>query len=81
MMTDDRWEHALEYAGENAAELREVLAHYGDSTEKLASAEFLIQNLPHWFSWKDNGEFDSIENLLHKVAVIPDEFPLLPWKR
>ena len=49
-----------------------MLAHYGDSTEKLASAEFLIRNLPHWFSWKDNGELDSIETLLHKVAVIPD---------
>ena len=72
MMTDDRLEHALEYAGENAPELRKVLAHYGDSTEKLASAEFLIRNLPHWFSWKDNGELDSIETLLHKVAVIPD---------
>lgn len=69
---NSRLEHALEYAGENAPELRKVLAHYRDSTEKLASAEFLIRNLPHWFSWKDRGELDSIENLLHKVAVIPD---------
>ena len=69
---DNRLEHALEYAGENAPELQKVLAHYGDSTEKLASAEFLVRNLPHWFSWKDKGELDSIENLLHKVAVIPD---------
>lgn len=72
-MSENSWlEHSLEYAGENAMELRKVLAHYGDSTEKLASAEFLIRNLPHWFSWKDKGDLDSIETLLHKVAVIPD---------
>ena len=45
--TDDL-QAALECAGENRAELEEVLAHYrecGDA-EKLSAAEFLIANMP-----------------------------------
>lgn len=73
MSTEDRqMEYALEYAGENAVELRKVLEHYADSPDRLGSAEFLIRNLPRAFYWKDSGELDSIESLLRKVATVAD---------
>ena len=62
-------ETVLDYAADNRHALENVLAHYNESPEKLSSAKFIIRNLPHWYSYSDKGELDSIENLLHQIAV------------
>lgn len=59
---------SLDFAGENATELRQVLNHYVDDEEKLSSAIFLIDNLPHWYSYQPSADMDSIENMLHVIA-------------
>jgi len=47
----DAWvEASLEAAGDNRAELEEVLAHYADDPQKLVAARFLVANmLPHGY--------------------------------
>lgn len=69
---DNTLEASLEFAGSNRGELEEVLDYFSNNTQKYESAKFLIKNLPHWFSYSDNGELDSIEHLLHDVASIKD---------
>ena len=48
-------EYALQQAGDNRPELERVLEHYKSDPEKLAAAEFLIENMPAHVSYK-NGE-------------------------
>ena len=48
-------EYALQQAGDNRHELERVLEHYKSDPEKLAAAEFLIENMPAHVSYK-NGE-------------------------
>ncbi len=47
-------DYALEQAGDNRPELERVLDHYKSDPEKLAAAEFLIENMPAHFSYKDS---------------------------
>lgn len=50
---------ALEYAGENRAELEKVLEYYSASKDslKLEAARFLIENMPqHGYSWSEGME-------------------------
>lgn len=63
---------SLDFAGKNRKSLENVLFHYKDDPVKLESAKFIISNLPHWFSYKDSGELDSIEHLLHMVSITED---------
>ncbi|GHT10598.1 hypothetical protein FACS189426_11080 [Bacteroidia bacterium] len=51
-----RLEQALEFAGENRAELEKVLAHYSQNIEdslKYKAACFLIENMPGHYSYKN----------------------------
>ena len=47
-------EYALSQAGDNRPELESVLEHYKSDPEKLAAAEFLIENMPAHFSYRDS---------------------------
>ncbi|MCM1450357.1 MAG: hypothetical protein NC082_08440 [Clostridiales bacterium] len=46
-------ERALEYAGENRAQLEKVLQHYKDDSLRLRAASFLISNMPGHYSYVD----------------------------
>lgn len=57
----DRLDMALEYAGDNRAELEKVLEHYRGDEMKYRAARFLIENMPYHFSsveyfWKKGEE-------------------------
>ena len=57
----DRLDLALEYAGDNRAELEKVLEHYRGDEMKYHAARFLIENMPYHFSsveyfWKKGEE-------------------------
>lgn len=45
---------ALELAGDNRAELEKVLDHYKEDPEKLAAAEFLIENMSGHYSYSSD---------------------------
>ena len=47
-------DYALEQAGSNRPELEKVLEYYNDNPEKLAAAEFLIENMPAHISYRDS---------------------------
>jgi len=56
----DRLEDALQFAGDNRPELEKVLAQYADDSLKLAAAEFLIENMPHYYTRTQQGKiYDS----------------------
>ena len=52
--TQSPLEYALQQAGDNRPELERVLDHYKSDPEKLAAAEFLIENMPAHLSYKDS---------------------------
>ncbi len=60
-------EQALDFAGENRAELEKVLLHYEDSPEKLEAARFLIRNMPRWYAY-EGWQLDSIKPVLIKKS-------------
>lgn len=47
-------DYALEQAGGNRPELEKVLEHYKSDPEKLAAAQFLIENMPAHISYRDS---------------------------
>ena len=51
-------DYALEQAGDNRHELELVLEHYKSDPEKLAAAEFLIENMPAHISYRDSTIFE-----------------------
>lgn len=59
-------EEALEKAGNNRAELEQVLAHYAGDSIKLEAAKFLIRNLPGHYSYADTSElipyYDAVDS-------------------
>lgn len=55
-----RLEYALEFAGENRAQLERVLTHYKDSGLKYDAACFLIENMPGYYSYTGD-ELDSVK--------------------
>ena len=64
-MNDKRLQFALEFAGENRPELEKVLTHYKNDSEKLMAARFLIENMPHFYSYK-GWQIDTIKTILSK---------------
>lgn len=58
-----RLEQALEFAGSNRAELEKVLRHYEGDTLKYRAARFLIENMPHCYSYRQGGEMDSVKRV------------------
>ena len=65
---NERLERALEFAGENRAELEKVLVHYKDSGLKLDAARFLIENMPQYYSYEGDG-LDSVKALMNIVFI------------
>lgn len=59
----NRLEQALEFAGDNRAELEKVLRHYEGDTLKYRAARFLIENMPHCYSYRQGGELDSVKRV------------------
>ena len=53
---DPRLEEALRFAGENRAQLEQVLRHYAHDSLKLAAAHFLIENMPGHYSYTDTAQ-------------------------
>lgn len=51
----DLLKQALSLAGENRKELEKVLEHYKDEPQKLKAAEFLIENMPGYYSLDSAG--------------------------
>lgn len=66
-----RLEYALEFAGENRAELEKVLTHYKDSGLKYDAACFLIENMPRYYTYVGD-ELDSVKAA--KATVIEKDY-------
>lgn len=66
-LSKNRLEAALDFAGDNRRELEKVLEHYKKDSLKLKAAEFLISNMPHYYSYK-GAELDSAQALLVQIA-------------
>ena len=64
---EKRVERGLEYAGDNRKELDKVLQHYSNDPEKLKAAQFLIANMPYYYTYS-GWEIDSLKNVL-KAAI------------
>ena len=67
--TQSPLEYALDFAGANRAELESVLDHYKDDPEKLAAAQFLIENMPAHVSYNGdeiNKYYEIAHNLLYQ---------------
>lgn len=64
--SDKQLEQALDFAGDNRAELEKVLEHYANETEKREAARFLIRNMPRWYGYT-GAEWDSIKPILVNI--------------
>ena len=64
---NERLERALEFAGENRAELEKVLVHYKDSGLKLDAARFLIENMPRHYAYVGK-QLDSVRAAKATIA-------------
>lgn len=51
-ITNDKLAYSLKFAGKNRVELQKVLDHYKNDSNKLNAAIYLIENMPHHFSYK-----------------------------
>lgn len=49
---EKRLKYALDFAGQNRAELEMVLEHYQNDKMKYKAARFLIENMPAYYSYK-----------------------------
>ncbi|MGN0233729.1 MAG: hypothetical protein ACI4B5_04805 [Bacteroidaceae bacterium] len=68
--TDDhRLEEALLFAGDNRAQLEQVLAHYADDSLKLAAAEYLIANMPGHYSYADTDSVMSYSRRVRELCI------------
>lgn len=70
-----RLEYALDFAGGNRTELMKVLEYYGKDSLKLEAAHFLIENLPHYYSYTGR-VLDSVKAIKASVAEdgkLPDD--------
>ncbi|MCQ2064294.1 MAG: discoidin domain-containing protein [Bacteroidaceae bacterium] len=59
-------EYALEASGRNRIEIEAVLEHYRDNPEKLAAAQFLIENMPAHMSYQGS-EIDRYYDIAYNV--------------
>lgn len=64
---DHRLEEALQFAGDNRAQLEQVLAHYAGDSLKLQAARYLIENMPGHYSYADT---DSVLSYSRQVAEL-----------
>jgi hypothetical protein len=63
----DYLEQALRFSGENRPELEKVLDHYKNDSLKLRAAQFLIENMPGYYSYEEsevlNSYYDKIDSV------------------
>lgn len=59
----DKLEYALYLAGDNRPELEKVLEHYKDDSLKLKAAQFLIENMPAYYSY-EGWQLDSMKAIV-----------------
>ena len=64
--TNLRLENALAFAGSNRSELEKVLTYYKNDPLKLKASYFLIENMPHYFSYTGH-VLDSIKAIKANV--------------
>lgn len=64
---ENRLEEALTFAGENRKELEKVLSHYRADSLKLKATIFLIENMPHYYTYKGK-VLDSLYEALTQVC-------------
>lgn len=69
---DVELEYALNFALSNRSELEKVLKHYAHDPQKYEAAEFLIKNMPMYFSYK-GAALDSLE-VVHKIYNTTHEY-------
>ena len=79
---NNQLEYALDFAGKNRGELEKVLEHYIDSGLKYKAACFLIENMPHCYSYVGD-ELDSLKEvqvaLYCRKDLSPDSYR--KWKQ
>lgn len=68
-LQNDRLEYALQFAGDNRIELEKVLKHYEDSGLKYNAACFIIENMPHYFSY-EGWQLDSVKKAMATIDSI-----------
>lgn len=75
-------EQALDFAGSNRSELEIVLAHYKNDINplKLRAAEFLIENMPYYYSYKHHILIDSLKKLKSQNQGRLDDDVVDQWK-
>ncbi len=64
---DRRLEEALQFAGDNRAQLERVLTHYAGDSLKLRAARYLVENMPGHYSYADT---DSVVSYSCQVAEL-----------
>lgn len=62
-----RVNHALRFAGDNRIELEKVLWHYSEDSLKYKAACFLIENMPYYYSYK-NERIDQYQKEYYRLA-------------
>ncbi len=74
--TDDhRLEEALRFAGDNRAQLQQVLDHYAGDSLKLAAAQYLITNMPGHYSYADTDSVVSYSRQVGEICARMQGFP------
>lgn len=76
----DPIEQALIFAGSNRIELENVLSHYKNEPEKKKAAEYLISNMPKWYSYS-GWQLDSLQKYIIKRerGYHPSESEIQHW--
>lgn len=74
---EERVTYALEQASNNRVELEKVLNYYKNEPEKLAAAQFLIANMPYYYSYK--GEILDTLKQIKKRGKVAEEIKT-KWK-
>ena len=80
---DKRIDNCLLFAGDNKVELEKFLFHYKDEPLKLRAAQFLIANIPYYYTYTGE-EVDSIKNLLKEVIKVKgliEDSVKVKWKK
>lgn len=65
---DRRTELCMQFAGKNRTELEKLLLYYKDEPLKLQAANFLLANMPYYYTYTGI-EIDSIKNILKGVII------------
>lgn len=59
-------EYALRFSKQNIKEIEQVLCHYKNDSVKLEAAQFLIKNMPYYYSY-EGWQLDTLKNIEAKL--------------